>query len=137
MSDNEEKKIFSANLRHYIEVSGKMQIDVAKDLGVAIQTFNGWCNEVSIPSMGKVQKLADYFGIGKSDLLDKKTDDFQSHLQLTEDEEDLLIQIRSNQLSEQAKRMVAYMERLNESGYLDLLRYAKLLSNSDEYKKED
>lgn len=113
MADNEEKKIFSTNLKFFLNQSGKMQIDVAKDLGVAIQTFNGWCNGVSIPSMGKVQKLADYFGVGKSDLLDKKPYDYF----ITTKEEKILIEIyRSMPEHEQEmlKRMMNYAERLKE-----------------------
>ena len=70
MNDEDQKNIFSSNLRKYVSQSGKMQKDIANDLKVPIQTFNGWCNGISIPSMGKVQKIADYFRIGKSDLLE-------------------------------------------------------------------
>lgn len=72
MTDIEQKEIFARNLKRQISISGKMQKDIAKDLNIPIQTFNGWCNGVSIPTMGKVQKIADYFNIGKSDLLDEK-----------------------------------------------------------------
>lgn len=70
MTDDEQKAIFARNLKKQISISGKLQKDIAKDLNIPIQTFNGWCNGVSIPTMGKVQKIADYFKIGKSDLLD-------------------------------------------------------------------
>jgi len=73
MRDDKQKNIFSQNLRWYVSNSGKLQKDIAKDLNVPIQTFNGWCNGISIPTMGKVQKIADYFNIGKSDLLDDKS----------------------------------------------------------------
>lgn len=66
------KKIFSKNLRHYVYISGKSQKEIANDLNVNQKTFNGWCTGLSIPKTGKIQKLADYFKIGKSDLLDEK-----------------------------------------------------------------
>lgn len=137
MTDNEEKKIFARNLRHYIQLSGKMQIDVAKDLGIAIQTLNGWCNGVSIPKMGKVQRLADYFGIGKSDLLDDKTSGSYT-LDLTEEEHQLIMKLRSSDTkTDQALRIMAYASMLNGHGKDDLIRYAKLISNSEDYKKEE
>ena len=74
MTDEEQKRIFSKNLNYYISLSGKQQKEVAKELGFQITTFNTWCKGKIIPGMGKVQKLADYFNIGKSDLLDNKLD---------------------------------------------------------------
>ena len=72
MTDEEQKKIFSKNINFYISQSGKQQKEIAKDLGYSPTTFNTWCVGKIIPSAGKVQKIADYFGIGKSDLLDDK-----------------------------------------------------------------
>lgn len=78
MSDEEQKQIFATNLSHYLELNGKTQKEVADAIGVSPQTFNTWIQGIALPRMGKVQKLADYFGIGKSDLIDiksKSTDD--------------------------------------------------------------
>ena len=74
MSDEKQKKIFSKNLAYYLEKSGKSQKEVAQAIGVIPQTFNTWCTGQSIPRMGSVQALADYFGIGKSDLIEEKSD---------------------------------------------------------------
>lgn len=72
MTDDEQKKIFSKNLNRYIYQSGKQQKEIALDLGYSPTTFNTWCVGKIIPSAGKIQKIADYFNIGKSDLLDDK-----------------------------------------------------------------
>lgn len=74
MTDEEQKRIFSKNLNYYINLSGKQQKEIAKDLGYPATTFNTWCMGKVIPGMGKVQKIADYLKIGKSDLLDDKLD---------------------------------------------------------------
>lgn len=73
MTEEEQKKIFSKNLNRYIELSGKMQKEIATDLGYSPTTFNTWCVGKIIPGAGKIQKIADYFNIGKSDLLDDKS----------------------------------------------------------------
>lgn len=73
MTSSEQKRIFANNLCHYIAINGKQQNEVAKAIGEKPTTFNMWCNGNSLPSVGKIQKLADYFGIGKSDLTDDKT----------------------------------------------------------------
>lgn len=70
MNEDEQKRIFSKNLNYYITNSGKQQKEVAKALGISPTTFNTWCVGKIMPNIGKVQRIADYFGIGKSDLLD-------------------------------------------------------------------
>ena len=72
MTDEEQKRIFANNLKRYISLNQKQQIDVAKDLGINPTTFNMWCKGNSMPSTGKIRKLADYFRIGMSDLTDEK-----------------------------------------------------------------
>lgn len=73
MSEDAQKKIFAKNLNSYIEASGKTQLEIAKSIGVSPQTFNTWCKGIAIPRMGKVQALADYFHINKSDLIEDKS----------------------------------------------------------------
>ena len=102
MTDDEQRKIFGKNLSRYIALSGKEQKEVAKDLGYATTTFNTWCVGKIIPSMGKIQKIADYFGIGKSDLLDDKYS-----------EETAVKNAQANK-DTQTRRMLAYFEKLNQ-----------------------
>ena len=71
MTDEEQRKIFAHNLSMYVSKSEKQQKDIAEELGFSYKTFNGWCKAVSMPSVGKIQSIADYFGIGKSELLNK------------------------------------------------------------------
>jgi len=71
MSDEDQKIIFSKNLNKYLSMYNKTQKEVAEAIGVIPQTFNAWCMGQSLPRMGKIQALADYFGINKSDLIDE------------------------------------------------------------------
>lgn len=75
MTEAEQMRIFSKNLNYYIAQSGKQQKEVAKDLGYNYKTFNAWCVGKILPRMGKVQKIADYFKIEKSDLIDDHDSD--------------------------------------------------------------
>ena len=79
MSDDVQKKIFTKNLNSYIQASGKTQLEISKSIGVSPQTFNTWCKGIAIPRMGKVQALADYFRINKSDLLEEKSETDDSY----------------------------------------------------------
>lgn len=72
MTEIEQKKIFSKNLNRYIAASNKTQKEIADSIGVSPQTFNTWCQGIALPRMGKVQALADYFSISKTDLIDEK-----------------------------------------------------------------
>ncbi len=71
MTDEEQKEVFSKNLSHYISLFEKTQKEVADAISVSPQTFNTWTQGIALPRMGKIQALANYFNINKSDLLDK------------------------------------------------------------------
>ena len=70
MSDELQKRIFSENLKRLMEEQNLTQADVAKSIGVSPQTFNTWVRGIALPRMGKIQRLADYFRVDKSDLLE-------------------------------------------------------------------
>ena len=72
MTDEEQKRIFAKNLNKYIALNQKQQIEVAKNLDISPTTLNMWCKGNSMPSTGKIRRLADYFKIGMSDLTDEK-----------------------------------------------------------------
>lgn len=80
MTDKEQKDIFARNLNHLLSVHGKSQREVAEAIDVSPQTFNTWCQAIAIPRMGKVQRLADYFNIPKSHLIDEINDTESSEL---------------------------------------------------------
>lgn len=62
-------EIFSRNLKFYVIRSGKTQSQIASHLGVSKGTFSDWCSGRTHPRMDRVQQIAEYFGISKSDLL--------------------------------------------------------------------
>lgn len=70
MTNEEQKEIFSRNFRFYVDASGKEQKTIAEELNYSYTTVNTWYRGTSMPNAAKIQTLADYFGILKSDLLD-------------------------------------------------------------------
>lgn len=72
MSDIGNKKIFAKNLSYYIERSGKTQKEISEVLDVATSTLNNWVMGNKYPRMDKVEMLANYFGIKKSDLIEER-----------------------------------------------------------------
>ena len=72
MSKTWSKEVFSRNLRKYMAQAGINQKELAKIIGVSPATFNGYYKGEFYPRIDKIQKLADYFGILKSDLIEDK-----------------------------------------------------------------
>ena len=79
MAENDYKQIFSKNLKHYMNLSHKNQTDLMRDLNLSSSTVSNWCTGTKLPRMNKVQMLADYFGIEKSDLIEEKKDTDGTH----------------------------------------------------------
>ena len=67
------KEVFAKNLRMYMERNGKTQKEMAEIVGVSAPTFNEWLKAKKYPRIDKIEKLANYFGIMKSDLIEEKT----------------------------------------------------------------
>ncbi len=85
MSEEIYKKIFSKNLRKYMELNHKTQIDIINDLGFNKSAVSTWCNGTRLPRMDKVDALAKYFGIMRSDLIEEKTEEPTDHYYLDEE----------------------------------------------------
>lgn len=73
MSDIGNKEIFARNLTFYIERSGKTQKELSLEWDVPTSTINNWVMAKKYPRMDKVELMANYFGILKSDLIEDKT----------------------------------------------------------------
>ena len=68
----DNKNVFASNLKRYMEVKGKSRNDISEALGISYFTVSDWVNGKKYPRMDKVEMLANYFGIQKSDLIEKK-----------------------------------------------------------------
>lgn len=91
MSGIGNKAIFSKNLSYYVKRSGKDQKEIAEQVGVAPSTFNEWVKGKKYPRIDKIEMLANYFRILKSDLIEDKTEkNPPNEPRLTEGEERLL-----------------------------------------------
>jgi transcriptional regulator with XRE-family HTH domain len=105
------KEIFAKNLAYYLERSGKDQKEVAEVLGVAPSTFNEWMKAKKYPRIDKIEMLANYFGILKSDLIEEAGKDGYSPSEplLTEGEKVLLDLF--NRVPEDQQQLVLQMIR--------------------------
>lgn len=107
----DNKNVFAFNLRKQMEIHGKTRNDICQALDISYFTVSDWVNGKKYPRMDKVEKLANYFGILKSDLIEDKEENTNSpdQIKLTEGEEMLLKLFR--QIPEENRGMVLEMIR--------------------------
>ena len=72
MSDLGSKEVFAENLRRYMAEYNLERTDIAKITGKSYTTVNDWYNGVTYPRIDSIEKLANHFGISKSDLIEKQ-----------------------------------------------------------------
>lgn len=70
--NNYNNQVFASNLKHYIEEKGVTQKDIADALGISQGSITDWMKLRTYPRMDRVQQLAEYFGIEKSDLVEDR-----------------------------------------------------------------
>ena len=107
------KDILAKNLTYYVNRSGKMQNEISEKIGVATSTFNDWMKGKKYPRIDKIELLANYFGILKSDLI--------------EDKDNMAISFDEVQLTEGEKLMLDLFRQIptdKQPEALDLLRVA-------------
>ena len=110
MSNIGNKETFAKNLGYYLSICGREQKEVAEVIGVAPSTFNEWVKGKKYPRIDKIELLANYFKIQKSDLIEDKTNS-PDDLKITEGEKALLDLFRM--LPDEAQKM--YLEVLRTS----------------------
>ena len=96
MTNEWSKKVFSGNLKYYMELSGKNQKELAEIVGVTAPTFNEWIKGKKFPRIDKIQKLADYFGIVKSDLIEEKTEEKREMKKNNDTLSNIIVRLRSD-----------------------------------------
>ena len=103
MSSIGNKETFAKNLEKYLNRSGKSQREMAEIVGVSSSTFNEWMKAKKYPRIDKIEFMAEYFGILKSDLIEDADDKKISpdELQLTEGEKAFIKLLRRVPAAEQ------------------------------------
>ena len=72
MSNIGNKETMSKNLKYYIAKSGKDRRELAELWGFPYSTVTEWINGRKYPRIDRIEIMADYFGILKSDLIEEK-----------------------------------------------------------------
>lgn len=65
---DKNKKLFSQNLKYYMNINNKSRSNLSHDLNISYTTICDWVNGKVIPRSKKIEPIAKYFGIDVSDL---------------------------------------------------------------------
>lgn len=112
------KEVFARNLKRYMDMHGKNQKDMADIVGVSPATFSDYINAKKYPRIDKIDILADYFGILKSDLIEDK-------------EEEIKEPAMFDGLSENQKKLMQFVQTVPEAKADMILRVIQSIVESD------
>lgn len=68
MDDKIRMQIIADNITYYRKLKGITQKELSKEVGITASTMTDYMKLRSAPSFGVIQKIADYFGVKKSDI---------------------------------------------------------------------
>ena len=66
------KPVMAANIKYYMREKGVNAKELSKALDVPYTTVLSWTKAEYYPRIDKIEKMSDYFGILKSDLIEDK-----------------------------------------------------------------
>lgn len=107
------KDVLSKNLKKYIARSGKDRNEIAEDLGLSYSTLTDWINGKKYPRINNIEKLAIYFNVSKSELIE----DFEKIKKDNDRLSTIIVKLRTN------KELLDVVERLV---YLDKVKLESL-----------
>ena len=116
----DNKIIFAQNLKKYMQINNKTRKDVCNALGYSYYTFSDWVNGKKYPRMDKVEQLANYFGIQKSDLIEEKEEVL---------EQPTITQIDG--LSDGQRKLIEFVKTVPEDKLDMIFRVMKSIAESD------
>ncbi|MFS1069273.1 hypothetical protein IGJ01_001006 [Enterococcus sp. AZ089] len=109
MDDKQRNIIIAANIKSFIRKNNITQKQLAKEIGISPSTMSDYMNLRSNPSHGVIQKIADYFGIMKSDIdttyKESKSSIDSIYSQLNMDRQKRVYDFAQNELKEQKKEL--------------------------------
>ncbi len=74
----ENKEVMARNISYYLLKKGKTRKEACAEMGIGYSTFTEWLNARKYPRIDKIELMADYFGVQKSDLIENKLSDISA-----------------------------------------------------------
>lgn len=117
----DNKNIFASNLKKYMKIYDKSRNDISEALSISYFTVSDWVNGKKYPRMDKVELLANYFGILKSDLIEDKP---EQHLKMQKKNDvlsDIILKLNEN------AELLSITERLSKLDSEKLVAFKSVL----------
>lgn len=95
MSNLGNKITMSNNLKRYLKINNITRSQLSESLGISYSTVSDWINGKAYPRIDKIEMMANYFGINKSDLVEDKAN--QKEIDIANMVNDLMDNLNSNQ----------------------------------------
>lgn len=121
MTNMGNKEVFAKNLAYYVERSGRSQKELSEVVGVATSTFNDWMKAKKYPRIDKIEILANYFGILKSDLIEEKSDEHREMQKKNDALSDIVIRLQTDDMFFSVVEALYKQDEKKLSGILALL----------------
>lgn len=122
MSNIGNKKTLSKNLSYYVEKSGKTQKEISEIVGVAYSTFNDWMKGKKYPRIDKIEIMANYFGILKSDLIEERTEDFEEREEMKKKNDIMTNIVLKMRIDPNFRFLVESLYSRNDSEFVELMK---------------
>ena len=71
MSDLGNKEVMAKNIKYYLKENNITQTEMCNTLGFKMSTVSDWLHARTYPRIDKIEVMANYFGVEKSDLVEK------------------------------------------------------------------
>ena len=105
----ELRKIISNNINSLLDIKNKKQIDVHNATKIPKSTLTGYVKGTSIPIAGNVQKIADFFGVKKSDIDPRYSSSYNISKEQSTTKQ-ILDRVFAKLESERQEKVVSYAE---------------------------
>lgn len=120
MQAEENKMVMAKNIKMYMERKGVSNQQLCDDLGFKYTTFMDWIKAVTYPRIGKIEAMANYFGIQKSDLIEDK--EISEKKEKTDVAVDVVIRMGSDQEFCEAVKLLDQLDAEKLAGVTAMLR---------------
>lgn len=126
------REIMACNIRYFMERKNVNSMEVCRALDFKQNTFSDWINAKTYPRIDKIEKMANYFGISKADLVEERPKSFDTPMdfeiawyksgggkhpiELSEEEYSLILTYRSTDdtTKDMIDRVLKYRELLEK-----------------------
>ena len=122
MSNIGNKETMSKNLKYYIERSGKDRKTLANIWGFPYSTVTDWINGNKYPRIDRIEVMADYFGILKSDLIEERTEEHREMQKKNDTLTDIVLRLRTDDVFLEAVESLYEMDSDKLSSLLAFLK---------------